>query len=286
MPIYLKDVCFTYQPDSPFQSQALKGISCTIYDGEIIGVTGPTGAGKSTFLQLLNGILKPTVGQVEVDGVVTSQLKGRALVNLRQKVGLVFQFPEDQLFEANVFDDIAFGPRNLGWSEGEVKRAVQWAMNMLELNKDEFQDRSIQELSSGQKRRVALAGSLAMRPNYLLLDEPTAGLDARGRQLLLALLQKLNCEYHTTVVIVSHRLEDIAAVCQRLLVFQAGQLALQGTVSDVFGHREALQKAGLQLPPLNELLWKLKAYRPEIDPTVLTLIEAADEIERAFKGMK
>ena len=134
-----------------------------------------------------------------MDGVVTSQLKGRALVNLRQKVGLVFQFPEDQLFEVRVFDDIAFGPRNLGWSEDKVKRAVQWAMDMLGLDKDEFQDRSTQELSSGQKRRVALAGSLAMRPNYLLLDEPTAGLDAYGRQLLLALLRKMNREYRTTV---------------------------------------------------------------------------------------
>jgi len=282
MSIHLEEVCLTYQIDTPFKTEALHNITCTIPEGEITGVIGPTGSGKTTLLQLLNGLLKPTSGQVWVDGVPTSRLKGKELILLRNKVGLVFQSPEEQLFEHTVYDDIAFGLRNRRLPEKEIAASVRWAMELVGLPYDELKHRSPHELSGGQKRRVALAGTLAMRPKYLLLDEPGAGLDPQGRHRLLGVIRYLVRHYNTTVVLVSHHLEDVTATCDRLVILNRGRLFMEGRTREMMARREEILAAGLELPFLNELVWKLKEYRPELDPALITLEEVADEIERVF----
>ncbi|MEN6463200.1 MAG: ATP-binding cassette domain-containing protein, partial [Syntrophomonas sp.] len=240
MPIKVENIYYTYQTGIPFEQTALKNVSMFVENGDIFGIMGAAGSGKSTLLQMLNGLLLPERGKVMIDDQDTSQLKGRQMVELRQKVGLVVQLPEQQIFQLTVGSDIAFGPQNLDLDRDSVEKRVEWAMNMVNLPYSEFRKRSPQQLSSGEKRRVAIAGVLAMQPKYLILDEPTAGLDAGGRKELLGNLRRLNRESQTTIVIVSHHLIELLAVCNHLLVLVKGEVFKQGDIWTVLDNREEL----------------------------------------------
>lgn len=278
MAIQFENVTLVYEPGQLWEKRALHDIDLKVDKGEIVGIIGPTGSGKSTLLQLMNGILLPTRGRVLVDGKDTRQLKGRQLTRLRHKVGLVFQFPEDQLFEKRVYDDIAFGPRNLGLHNDEVLNRVRWAMESLQLDFAELSQCSPFALSGGQKRRAAIAGVLAMKPDYFVLDEPAAGLDAIGRKRLLQLLQDLRREEGIAVVLVSHQLRDIFAICDRVVVLKDGLKAADDLPAWVLGQQNLLDECGLRLPPVNRLLHELKASFPHINTEIVEVAAAADEI--------
>lgn len=280
MPIEVENVSHVYDAGTPFAARALHQLSCRLGTADLTGIIGPTGSGKSTLLQMLNGLLIPTSGQVRVDGVPTRGLKGPALRDLRQRVGLVFQFPEDQLFERTVFDDVAFGPRNQGLGEAEVQERVRWAMEAVQLDFTAFAARDPYSLSGGEKRRAAIAGALARRPRYLLLDEPTAGLDAAGRQQLLGVMRQLAVEYGTRVVLVSHRLEDIVTACDEVLVLCGGELFMQASPRQILQRGDELRVGGLELPWFSELAWELKRHFADFRTDLVGLEELADEIAR------
>lgn len=233
-------------PDSPFTTTAIRDINLTIRDGEFVGLIGHTGSGKSTLIQHLNGLLKPTSGTVIVDGQDLSD-KATDMRSIRKRVGLVFQYPEYQLFEETVALDIAFGPKNLGLPEDEIGERVKWAAAQVGLD-DEALGKSPFELSGGQKRRCAIAGVLAMRPEALILDEPIAGLDPKGREDMLNLLRGLHEREGCTMLMVSHSMSDVARLCGRILVMNQGRLALDGTPDEVFSHGDELIEMGLGLP--------------------------------------
>ncbi len=257
MPIQIEHLTHTYMPGSPFSAVALSDITLTIEDGELIGLLGHTGSGKTTLVQHLNGLIKPTEGRVVVDGLDVAQ-KGTSLLEVRRKVGLVFQYPEYQLFEETVAKDIAFGPKNLGLDEAEIDRRVRTAMEKVGLNYDEVADRSPFELSGGQMRRVAIAGVLAMQPKVLVLDEPTAGLDPAGRRSILDMIRQLHAAGGLTVIMVSHSMDDISTLATRLIVMSKGQLVLTGTPREVFRQRELLASIGLGVPQAAELAFQLR----------------------------
>lgn len=278
MAIQFENVTLLYEPGQLWEKRALHDIDLKVDKGEIIGIIGPTGSGKSTLLQLMNGILLPTRGRVLIDGKDTRQLKGRQLTRLRHKVGLVFQFPEDQLFESRVYDDIAFGPRNLGLHNEEVLNRVRWAMESLQLDFAELSQCSPFALSGGQKRRAAIAGVLAMKPDYFVLDEPAAGLDAVGRKQLQQLLQDLRRDEGIAVVLVSHQLRDIFEICDRVVVLKDGLKAADDLSAWVLGQHKLLDECGLRLPPVNRLLHGLKASFPHINTEIVEVAAAADEV--------
>jgi len=286
MPITLEDVSYTYMPGTPFESTALQGIDLTIHDREILGIIGPTGSGKSTLVQHLNRLLQPTSGRVYLDGAALSDLKGAELRRIRQQVGLVFQFPEQQLFEETVFNDIAFGPRNLGVAEDEATERVKWAMKLVGLNYEEISQRSPFGLSGGQMRRVAIAGVLAMRPKVLILDEPTAGLDPRGRDELRQQILSLRDQLGMTIIIVSHHMEEVAALAERLVVMEAGRIILKGTPREVFSHPDVLARVGLDIPTVTRLMAALKEQGWPVDPGVVRIEEAGREILKVLKRGK
>jgi energy-coupling factor transport system ATP-binding protein len=250
-----------------------------IQEGEFFGLIGQTGSGKSTLIQHLNGLLKPTRGSVEVDGQNLWE-RGTNLRAIRQKVGLVFQYPEHQLFEETVFADVAFGPRNMGLPEEEVKERVEEALAMVGLD-GEIADRSPFELSGGQKRRVAIAGVLAMRPKYLILDEPTAGLDPMGRQEILGEISALQ-QQGVTVVLVSHNMEEVARLVSRLAVMHDGRLIAQGTPAEVFSKGELLEEVGLALPQIAQLMHRLRERGLDIPVDIYTVEEAREAILRVL----
>ena len=252
MPIQVEHLTHTYMTDSPFAATALEDVSLTIEDGELIGLLGHTGSGKTTLVQHLNGLLKPTSGKVVVDGLDITE-KDVSLLEVRRRVGLVFQYPEYQLFEETVARDVAFGPRNLGLSEQEVDQRVRFALREVGLAYDEIAQRSPFELSGGQMRRVAIAGVLAMRPKTLILDEPTAGLDPAGRRSILGMIRELHAAGGLTVVMVSHNMDDISSLATRLVVMSRGKMVLTGTPREVFQHRELLCSIGLGIPQAAEL---------------------------------
>ena len=247
MPIQVEHLTHTYMPGSPFSAVALNDVSLTIEDGELIGLLGHTGSGKTTLVQHLNGLIKPTSGRVVVDGLDLTQ-KGVSLLEVRKKVGLVFQYPEYQLFEETVAKDIAFGPRNMGLDAEEIDRRVRGAMLQVGLNYDEVAERSPFELSGGQMRRVAIAGVLAMRPRVLILDEPTAGLDPAGRNSILQMIRDLHAAGGLTVIMVSHSMDDISTLATRLVVMSRGELVMTGTPREVFTQQEKLRSIGLGVP--------------------------------------
>jgi len=259
MPIVVKDLHYTYHAGTPLAVPALMGVSLTIEDGEFLALIGPMGAGKSTLVQHFNGLLPPPPGTVWVDG---QDLGARDVPwrTVRQRVGLVFQYPEHQLFAESVFADVAFGPRNLGLDPETVDRQVRLAMGLVGLDYEAFKDRSPFSLSGGQQRRVALAGVLAMGPRYLILDEPTAGLDPAGRRELLQLLARLHREQGVAVVLITHQLEDVARLAQRVVVLARGRVALTGPPSAVLGagRRSVLQSLGLDVPVAARLVDELK----------------------------
>ncbi|MCF6465293.1 energy-coupling factor transporter ATPase [Clostridium sp. Cult2] len=276
MIIKLENLNYVYNPNTPFEKKALDNISLSIDEGDFIGLIGHTGSGKSTLVQHLNGLMKPTSGKVIVDGVDTSS-KDANLKEVRQKVGLVFQYPEHQLFEETVYKDIAFGPKNLGLEGDEIKRRVKRAMELVDLDFVTLKDRSPFELSGGQKRRVAIAGVLAMKPKVLILDEPTAGLDPRGRDEILGRLQTLY-EEGITIILVSHSMEDIAKLVNRIVVMHRGKVAMEDETRKIFKQAEKLAGLGLGIPQITSFMKQYKAKGNQVEDTILTVEEAKDEL--------
>lgn len=274
------NVCHTYQAGSPFEKQALKSINLKIERGELAAIIGHTGSGKSTLIQHFNALLKPTEGKVIVDGIDTSAPKAD-LRAVRKKVGLVFQYPEHQLMEETVRRDIAFGPKNLGLSESDVADRVIVAAKAIGL-KEELLDKSPFELSGGEKRRVAIAGVLAMEPDVLVLDEPTAGLDPAGRDELLELIRKLN-DCGMTIILVSHSMEDVANTARRIIVINHSQIAFDGGVAEVFSHADELAAMGLSVPQISLVVKKLRENGVDIDGDIYTVQGARDAILKIIK---
>ncbi len=284
MPIQVEHLTHTYMPGSPFSAVALHDVTLTIGDGELIGLLGHTGSGKTTLVQHLNGLIRPTEGRVVVDGLDITE-KGVSLLEVRKKVGLVFQYPEYQLFEETVQKDIAFGPKNMGLSADEIDERVRCACAQVGLPFEDICDRSPFELSGGQMRRVAIAGVLAMRPGVLILDEPTAGLDPAGRRSILSMIRDLHAAGGLTVVMVSHSMDDIATLATRLIVMSRGELVLTGTPREVFMQQELLKSIGLGVPQAAELTHALIAEGFDLPQDLYTLIEVRDAILRlAGKG--
>ena len=277
MPIQVEHLTHTYMTDSPFAATALEDVSLTIEDGELIGLLGHTGSGKTTLVQHLNGLLKPTSGKVVVDGLDITE-KDVSLLEVRRRVGLVFQYPEYQLFEETVAKDVAFGPKNLGLSEQEMDERVRYALQEVGLVYDEIAERSPFELSGGQMRRVAIAGVLAMRPKTLILDEPTAGLDPAGRRSILGMIRELHAAGGLTVVMVSHNMDDISSLATRLVVMSRGRMVLTGTPREVFQHRELLSSIGLGIPQAAELTQQLIAEGYPLPADLYTPAEVAEAL--------
>ncbi|MBR1407304.1 MAG: energy-coupling factor transporter ATPase [Clostridia bacterium] len=258
MPIAVEGVSYVYMAGSPYETKALDNVNLTIEDGEFVALIGHTGSGKSTLVQHLNGLLSPTSGRVLVDGQDLAQ-KGTDKRAVRFRVGLVFQYPENQLFEETVEKDIAFGPKNLGLAQEEISRRVKDAMRRVALSYDELSQRSVFELSGGQMRRVAIAGVLAMEPKVLVLDEPCAGLDPHGREEILGLIRRLHAESGTTIVMVSHSMDDVANLAERVIVMDHGTVAMDGTPREVFSRGDRLREMGLDVPQAVELAEALRA---------------------------
>ncbi len=279
MPILIEGLEHVYMAGTPRQVTAITGIDLMIADGEFIGLIGPTGSGKSTLVQHLNGLLRPTRGRVLVDGVDLGGPKAD-LRSVRQKVGLVFQYPEHQLFEETVFDDVAFGPRNLGLPESEVRKRVERALEIVGLSPGAIGRRSPFALSGGQTRRVAIAGVLAMEPKVLVLDEPAAGLDPRGRNEILGHVLDLHRQHGLTVVLVSHNLEEVARLAQRLVVMAGGRIVLSGTPREVFSQGDVLGQVGLGMPAIPRLMAELRRRGKDVRADALTVEEATSEIVR------
>ena len=271
MPIEIKHLDHIYMPGSPFETKALDDVTLTIGDGEFVGLIGHTGSGKSTLVQHLNGLMKPDHGSVIVDGMDVSD-KNTDLREIRRRVGLVFQYPEHQLFEETVRKDVSFGPRNLGCSEQEIEERVVKACHQVGLS-DEKLDMSPFDLSGGNKRRVAIAGVLAMRPRVLVLDEPTAGLDPRGRNELLELIRGLHDEEGNTIVMVSHSMDDISALAQRIIVMNEGRVAMDGTPREVFAHPQELVDMHQGVPAAAQLAMELRKRGYNLPDNVYTLDE-------------
>lgn len=280
MSIEVKNLTYVYNPGMPGETVALNDVSLEIHDGEIIGIIGHTGSGKSTLLQHFNGLLKPTSGEVWVDGVCITDGKVK-LTDIRRNVGLVFQYPEYQLFEETVAKDVAFGPRNLGLDEEEIDRRVKSSIEIVGLDYEAIKDSSPFELSGGQKRRVAIAGVIAMRPKMLILDEPTAGLDPQAHKEVLSMVRRIHKEMGIMITFVSHNMADVANMSDRVFVMNGGEVFLQGTPREVFSHGKELEEIGLDVPPAREIMNEIKDVIPGLESNALTTDEAAAEI-RAF----
>lgn len=280
MLIRVKDLVYTYAPGTPLARAALRGVSLEISPGERVGILGPTGSGKSTLAQHLAGLLEPTAGRVWLNGTVAHERTPPARAR-RRRVGLAFQYPEDQIFEQTVFREVAFGPRNLGLEETEIARRVRWALEMVGLDAAEMEDRVPFTLSGGEMRRVALAGVLAMHPEVLILDEPTAGLDPRGRRELLARVRIWQEETGLTLILVSHDLDELARVVERVVLLQGGQVVADGPVRRVLSDGELLRATGLDVPRPVALLQALREAGWEVHTDLLLPEEAVVEIARA-----
>jgi len=276
------NISHVYMRDTPFETKAIRGVTLRIRRNEILSIVGPTGCGKSTLIQHLNGILKPSSGKVRIDGRDIWE-HNADLKKVRQKVGLVFQYPEHQLFEETVFDDVAFGPRNLGISEDEVYQSVRSAMLFLDLPFERMKERSPFSLSGGEMRRVALAGVLAMKPEVLVLDEPTAGLDPLGKKKLQNKIIELQKEQGTTIVLVSHAVEEIAEVSHRIVVMKEGEILLEGTPGLVFSKHDELKSSHLLLPQYTQLMRLINEKGMKVREDIYTLKDAHDEILEKLK---
>ncbi len=284
MSLEMKHVFYTYQEGTPSESHALQDICLNINEGEFLGIVGHTGSGKSTLIQHLNGLLKPSKGEVLIDGVdINQKAIKKQRKELRMRVGLVFQYPEYQLFEENVELDIGFGPRSMGLPDAEVKARVQEAMALLKLDYKTLRKQSPFDLSGGQKRKVAIAGVLAMKPKYLVLDEPTAGLDPRGREEFLKLLHSLH-QQGMTIIMVSHSMDDMARYAQRMIVMEHGKIQLEGTPREIFSQPAKLKQIGLDVPSLTKLLLELKQRGLAVRTDLFEPEEVKEEILYALKA--
>ena len=277
MSIVIEHLNYVYMAGGPYETKALNDVNLTIGDGEFIGLIGHTGSGKSTLVQHLNGLVMPTSGRVLVDGMDLAD-KATDRRAIRQRVGLVFQYPENQLFEETVEKDIAFGPKNLGLDENEIARRVKDAMRRVALDYDALHDRSVFELSGGQMRRVAIAGVLAMEPQVLVLDEPCAGLDPRGREEILGLIRDLHRESGATIVMVSHSMDDVASLAERVIVMNHGEVVMDGAPRDVFSCGEELRGMGLDVPQAVQLAAKLRERGYDIPEGIYRIEEIKVEI--------
>lgn len=286
MSIELKHVTYTYMPKTPFERVALKDVSLTIEKGSFTAIAGHTGSGKSTLVQHLNGLLHPTQGTILVDGVDLAEKKSLAAKQARQHVGMVFQYPEHQLFEETVAADIAFGPKNMALSGEEIEQRVKWAMDFVSLDYETYKDRSPFQLSGGQMRRVAIAGVLALQPQYLVLDEPTAGLDPRGREDLLQKIKTLHEKEHLTIVFVSHNMDDIARIADQVIFMNHGVMTLQERPETAFFAKEKMKEAGLSAPQLVQLLEELQAAGLPVDPAAFRLEDGVQHILTALREVR
>ena len=285
MPIEVRHLTHCYSSGTPLSTVALDDISFQIEDGEFIGIIGHTGSGKSTLVQHLNGLLKPTSGEVLIDGEdLNGEHTNRRL--LRQKIGLVFQYPEYQLFEETVAKDIAFGPKNMGLSSAEIDERVRYAMAGVHLDYDKYAERSPFELSGGQMRRVAIAGVLAMQPSVLILDEPTAGLDPRGRDRILSMLEELHASGNVTILMVSHSMDDMARLATRLLVIADVKLVATGTPREIFAQSEMMTSIGLDVPEAVHLCRELRNRGMDIPPDLYRTGELKDAILQLWSRRK
>ena len=280
MAIKIDHLNYVYSEGTAFEKHALKDVNLEIPDGQFIGVIGHTGSGKSTLIQHLNGLLKGTSGAIYYNGT-NIYGEGYNMKELRSKVGLVFQYPEHQLFEIDVFTDVCFGPKNLGLPKEEVERRAYEALRLVGL-KEKYFKKSPFELSGGQKRRVAIAGILAMEPDVLVLDEPTAGLDPKGKDDILDQVKHLHEERHITVILVSHSMEDVARYVDRIIVMNKGQVRFDGVPREVFRHYRELEEIGLAAPQVTYLMHDLAAAGWEVDVDATTVEEAADAIYRCL----
>lgn len=284
MGIILDHINYVYGADTEMAVAALKDISLTIPDGQFIGLIGHTGSGKSTLVQHLNGLMKPTGGSIYFNGADIHDADYDKKT-LRSKVGLVFQYPEHQLFEIDVFSDVCFGPKNLGLSKKEVELRAFTALKQVGIE-DEYFYQSPFELSGGQKRRIAIAGVLAMKPEVLILDEPTAGLDPMGRDEILDQIRKLHREMGITVILVSHSMEDVAKYVERIIVMNKGSILYDGLPAEVFKHYRELEQVGLAAPQVTYIMHRLKERGLDVNTEVTTVEEAGREVLAALQGLR
>ena len=257
-------------------------MSLSIAPGEFVGLIGHTGSGKSTLLQHLNGLLKPDSGRIVIGGTDITE-PGVSMVQIRKKIGLVFQYPEYQLFEETVAKDVAFGPKNLGLSQEEIDERVREAIELVGLDFETIKDRSPFDLSGGQKRRVAIAGVVAMRPEVLILDEPTAGLDPKAHKDVLAMVEEVHRRTGNITILVSHNMADIARLCDKIIVIDSGKLVTTGTPYEVFSKKDELRAVGLELPPVTKFTESLRERGLQLESTILDIDQAADQIAAYLK---
>lgn len=281
MQVKTENLEYTYMAGTPYAKTAISDINIEINSGEFVGLIGHTGSGKSTLIQHLNGLIKPTSGRVLVDGKDINS-KEVSLRQLRFKIGLVFQYPEYQLFDETVLDDISFGPKNLGLCEAEAHVRAREAMELVGLSPS-LEKKSPLELSGGQKRRVAIAGVLAMKPELLILDEPAAGLDPKGRNEILSRIKDLHENGHMSILLVSHSMEDIAKMAQRVLIIKGGRIAREGTPDEIFGLGDELKSYGLDVPQITKLMDELKASGLSLSKNIFTVSKAEEELLKLFK---
>lgn len=285
MSIKIENLNYVYMPNGPFEKVALKDVSLEINDNDFLAIIGHTGSGKSTLIQHLNGLIKATSGKIIVDGIDITE-KDVKLIEIRKKVGIVFQYPEYQLFEETIEKDIAFGPRNLGLSEIEISNRVKNSMEMVGLDYELYKDKSPFDLSGGQKRRVAIAGVIAMNPKVLILDEPTAGLDPKGRDDILGQIKVLHDKYNMTIVWVSHSMEDVAELALRVVVMNEGTIAFEGSPKDVFKQTNKLEEIGLGVPQVTYLMKALKNKGFKVSDDAFTVEQAKTELLSLLKNGK
>lgn len=283
MSIKIENLTHVYMEGTPFEKKAIDNINITIENGEFVALIGHTGSGKSTLIQHINGLLKPKSGNIIIDNVNIAD-KGVKLSSIRKKVGLVFQYPEYQLFEETIEKDIAFGPINLGLNQEEILNRVKRAMNIVGLDYEVYKDKSPFELSGGQKRRVAIAGVVAMEPKILILDEPTAGLDPKARDDIYSKIQALRKEYNMTIILVSHSMEDVAKFANKILVMHKGRCVLQGEPCEVFKEIDTLESIGLAAPEVTYLVQKLRKKGFDLPNNIYTIEKAKKELLKSLKS--
>jgi len=285
MSIKAENIKYVYSEGTPFLTVALDDVNLTIEEGDFVGIIGHTGSGKSTLIQLFNGLEMPTEGKIAVDNTIVGEDK-KKLKQIRQTVGLVFQYPEYQLFEETVAKDVAFGPMNLNLSQEEIDSRVKEALELVGFNYDKIKDLSPFDLSGGQKRRVAIAGVLAMKPRYLILDEPTAGLDPAGRNEILSQIKKLHAKGAVTVILVSHSMEDVAKLVKNVIVLYKGKIHMKGTPKEIYSNADELKKIGLGVPQIAEIVSELRKNGFNIKKDIITVEEAKEEILKEIRSRK
>ena len=283
MSVKVENLTHIYNEGLPHESVAVQDVSFSIEDGQIAGIIGHTGSGKSTLVQHLNGLIKPKTGSIYIDG--ENICDGKTVMReIRKKVGLVFQYPEYQLFEETVFKDVAFGPKNIGLADEELEDRVREAIELVGLDYEQIKDKSPFDLSGGQKRRVAIAGVIAMKPKVLILDEPTAGLDPKAHRDVLDMIIRVHEHENNITIMVSHNMEDIASMCGKVIVMDRAHAVMEGTPEEVFARRAELKQMGLAAPPVTELIDMLNDRGFKLDGNILTRDKAVEEIYKAIRG--